>query len=110
MLKHGEDLLQHAVSPVMLHHLGKVPDLDARRLFDTALRGRLLPRYEFHQGGLAGAVLTYQANLVLLTDMEVDAIQQHIAAIGHGYVTDGYHGTKGWRIQTGHTAEWPEQT
>ena len=110
MFKHRQDFLQYAVPPVMLHHLGKIPDPDTRRLLNAALRGRLLPRYELHQSGLAGPVLTHKANLVLLADMEIDAIQQHIAAIGHGYVTDGYHGTKGWRIQTDHTEEWPGQT
>ena len=75
----------------MLHNLGKIADTDALRPLDAAGSGLLLPRYEFHEGTLAGAVLAHQTYLVPVGDVEVDAVQKVIAAEGYRYVIDRYH-------------------
>ena len=95
MVKYREHLLHHRMTFMMLHHLGKIANLDTGGLFYTALGRRLLPRYEFHKGRLAGAVFSHQAYLILLADMEIDSVQQDKTAIGYCNITDGDHSSAG---------------
>ena len=91
VVKDRQNFLDYSMPPMMLHHLRQVPDPHTGRLFHTARRGRLLPRDELHQSRLPGSILAHKSYLILLTDMEIYAVQQHIAAESHGNITDRNH-------------------
>ncbi len=91
VVEDGEYLFHDGVAAVVLHDLGQIADAHARGLFDAAGGGLLLPGDEFHEGTLAGAVLSDEAYLVSVGDVEVNAVQQVIAAEGYRYVIDRYH-------------------
>ncbi len=88
MVEDGHHLVDDTPSPVMLHDLGQIADLEVRGHFDVARSRRLLPDDQLHQRGLAGTVLPHETHLVGLADVEIDVVQQGEPAVRHGDVID----------------------
>src|SRR2546426_1170631 len=82
-IPHAADLLEERAGEVeLLRLLGEIPDLQVLAP-EHGSRVRLLASDEdFEKGRLAGAVLTDEADLVPLRQLEVDVREEEAAAVG----------------------------
>ena len=69
---------------MVLHNLGEVADGHSAGDLHFARGGRLLTANQFEQGRFARTVLAHQTNLVILTDVKIDVVQQGEASEGDG--------------------------
>ena len=76
---------------MVVHYLEKVTYAKVIRFVNRSGSRTLKPADELHYGRLAGTVLPDEPDLVVLADMEINAVQQGEPTVGNCQTVDGYH-------------------
>ena len=75
----------------MLHNLRQIADPYPARYSDLSTRRRLDTAYQLKDCLLSSSILAYKTDLVTLTDMKVNLIQQGETTICDSQIIDGNH-------------------